>query len=104
MWSGLGARTQDHLQGCALCAEDRVCCDEGRGVHSSSSAISMMASPARVVSVFVGDVGDCGVFSSIRVSPVMVRAGDIMAAGLAKCRCKRKRLKILRKRRKDRSH
>lgn len=49
---------QDHLRGCALASDERVCCDEDRGVQSSSSAISIMASPDKVVSVFVGDAGD----------------------------------------------
>ena len=42
-----------------------------------SSAISMKASPLKVVSVFVGDAGDGGVFSSVNVSPVIVRGGVI---------------------------
>ena len=42
-----------------------------------SSAISMKASPLKVVSVFVGDAGDGGVLSSVNVSPVMVRGGVI---------------------------
>jgi hypothetical protein len=38
----------------------------------------MKASPLKVASVFVGDAGDCGVFSSVKVSPVMVRGGVIV--------------------------
>jgi hypothetical protein len=47
-----------------------------------SSPISMMASPDRVASVFVGETGDWGVFSSASVSPVNVRARvwDIIAS------------------------
>ena len=44
----------------------------------------MIASPDKVspeISVFVGDVGDCGLglgFSSTKVSPVIVREGAII--------------------------
>jgi hypothetical protein len=52
--------TEDHLRGCAPSSDERVFCDEGRGVQPSSSGISMIASPGRVASVSVGDVGDVG--------------------------------------------
>jgi hypothetical protein len=50
---------KDHLRGCALSPDERDSCDEGRVVElQSSSPISMMASPDKVASVPVGDVGD----------------------------------------------
>jgi hypothetical protein len=82
MWGPKG--TEDHLRGCALSPDERVNCDEGRVVELSSSPISMMASPDNVASVSVGDVGDCGDFSSVRVSPVIVRARDITTGGLTR--------------------
>jgi hypothetical protein len=77
--------TEDHLRGCALSPEARENCDEGRVVEPSSSPISMMASPDNVASVSVGDVGDCGDFSSVSVSPVIVRARDITTVRLTRC-------------------
>lgn len=53
---------------------------EGRDIGSCSSPISIIASPCNVdVSVLVGDTGVCGDFSLIKVSPVMVRDGAILA-------------------------
>jgi hypothetical protein len=80
----LGAKsTEDHLRGCALStADERVNCDDGRVVELSSSPISMMASPDNVASVSVGEVGELVDFSSVRVSPVIVRARDITTVGL----------------------
>jgi hypothetical protein len=54
-WLGGRNGIEDHLRGCALSLDERVCCDEGRGVQSLSSGISMIASPDRVASVSVGD-------------------------------------------------
>jgi len=54
----------------------------------SSSGISIIASPNTVspeISVFVGDVGDCGLglgFSSMKVSPVIVREGAIITSSV----------------------
>ena len=68
----------NHIRGCALSrSTDGLFCNEGRVVESLSSS---MASPANVASVFVGDTGDCGVFSSMKVSPVMARGGAICKA------------------------
>jgi hypothetical protein len=58
-WFGGQNGTEDHLRGCAPSSDEGVFCNEGRGVQSSSG-ISMIASPARVASVSVGDVGDVG--------------------------------------------
>jgi hypothetical protein len=81
----LGAKsTEDHLRGCALSLDERVNCDDGRETELSSSAISIMASPDNVASVSVGEVGECGAFSSVRVSPVIVRARDITTVGLTR--------------------
>jgi hypothetical protein len=61
-----------------------VNCDDGRETELSSSPISIMASPDNVASVSVGEVGECGDFSSVRVSPVIVRARDITTVGLTR--------------------
>jgi hypothetical protein len=56
----MGAKkgVQDDLRGCAVpLTDDRELCNEGRVVEFSSSPISMMASPVRVASVFVGETG-----------------------------------------------
>lgn len=45
----------------------------------SSSLISIIASPVNVVSVLVGKVGDGGVISFRRVSPVMARGGTMFS-------------------------
>jgi hypothetical protein len=69
---------QNHLPGCVASAND-----DGRTSSEAFCAwispISMNASPLNVVSVFVGDAGVCTRFSSKKVSPVIVRAGAILA-------------------------
>jgi hypothetical protein len=53
---------------------------DGRELGASTSPISMKASPCNVeASVFVGDTGVRGIFSSVHVAPVMVRDGAIIA-------------------------
>ena len=68
----------NHLPGCVASAND-----DGRtsseAFCASTSPISMNASPLNVVSVLVGDAGVCTRFSSKKVSPVIVRAGAILA-------------------------
>lgn len=69
---------QNHLPGCVASAND-----DGRTSSEAfcawTSPISMNASPLNVVSVLVGDAGVCTRFSSKKVSPVIVRAGAILA-------------------------
>ena len=81
MQVGASQGIMDHLRGCAGASlTDEPESNEGPVVNAScSSRISIMASPLRVSSVFVGDAGDCGPSSAslTTVSPVIVRAGAI---------------------------
>lgn len=71
---------QDHLPGCAASpADDGRTSGDNSEQGALSSPISMKASPRSVESVLVGEVGDCGIFSSKKVSPVMVRDGAMFA-------------------------
>ena len=80
---------RDHLPGCASSpAADEHTSEEGRGVGSSSSLISIIASPRSVeVSVSVGEAGVCGSFSLLKVSPIIVReyggGGGLDVCGVA---------------------
>lgn len=72
-------RFQDDLPGCALsrsiCEFDLdECLVESRLIETTSFSTG---SSVKVASVFVGDTGECGVFSSVNVSPVSARGGAI---------------------------
>jgi hypothetical protein len=77
---GAKLERQDHLPGCAASPVDdgRTSGDDSEQ-GALSSPISMKASPRSVESVLVGEAGDCGIFSSRKVSSVIVRDGAICA-------------------------
>jgi hypothetical protein len=72
-------RFQDDLPGCALsrsiCEFDLdECLAESCLIETTSFSTG---SSVKVASVLVGDTGECGVFSSVNVSPVSARGGAI---------------------------
>lgn len=78
---GAGLEGHAHVPGCASSSPPGWESLEFDGAFEcATSPISIMTSPRKVdVSVFVGDTGVRGVFSSANVSSVLVRDGAILA-------------------------